>query len=282
MNPQLEELACFYVLDRLDAGERAAFEARLPHDAQLAALVHELEAALARRIHALPLHEPPADLLARIEHRIEIRPADPAGSRPARPALPRWVAFARWGLAAVIALSLATLAIQSLRHAPRVAGQPVVLFVGLNAQQSTLTELPLTGRPQTADARFVQLAALAEHYWDKPAPLSARPASAGTNGRGYALFDPGSNQGFIAIQQLPAIAPGERYHLWILDPATAQTRDAGALPLGGSSRGLYFFTVAPAEGSAPARPAFFVTAEDDAAPASLQPHGKVVLGDKRL
>jgi len=65
MNSQLEELACFYVLDQLDPRDRAAFEARLLREPELAALVHELEGTLARNIRALPRSEPPVNLLAR-------------------------------------------------------------------------------------------------------------------------------------------------------------------------------------------------------------------------
>ena len=45
MNPQLEELAFLYALDQLNPSERAAFEARLDHDAALAEWVRELQDA---------------------------------------------------------------------------------------------------------------------------------------------------------------------------------------------------------------------------------------------
>ncbi|MFA5263472.1 MAG: anti-sigma factor [Opitutaceae bacterium] len=281
MNPQLEELACFYVLDQLDVRERAAFEARLLNDPQLAALVRELESALARRIQALPQHPVPSDLLARIEARIDRLPAGETPS-PARTAAPFWISIARWEIAAVIAIGVGTIAIQSLRHVPATAERPFMIIVGLDSGTGTLTELPMQEHPRNADARFIQLASLAEQFWENPEALPVKSGSSGQSGRGYALFDPGSNQGFIAIQQLPGIEQGKRCHLWILDIASGQTREAGILPLTDSNRGLYFFSVEPGTGAKPERLDFFVTAEDGASPKLTQPRGKVVLGGKRI
>jgi len=275
MNQPLEESATLYVLDRLDARERADFELRLLQDPVLAGHVHQLESALARRIHALPQHEPPADLLARIDSRLEPRPAGET-TPPGRTTTASWTAAARWGLAAVIAVSLATIAVQSLRRTPATTERPLVIMVGFDSRRSILTELPLTGRPQDADARFIQLASLAEKYWEKP---EARP---GQGGRAYAFFDPDSNEGFIGIRQLPAVEQGKIYHLWILDTASGRIREAGVLPVTDANRGLYSFSVAPAAGVKPERLDFFVTAEDIAAPETAQPRGKVVLGDWKI
>ena len=281
MNPHHEESACLYVLDRLDASERAAFEARLLHDPALTAFVHELESTLARRLRALPRHEPPAGLFSGIEARLDRLSAGDAIT-PARPEPVRWVSFARWGLAAVLAIGVGIIAVQQLRRPPA-AGRPVVLVVGLDTGRSTLTELHLPDRPQNDDARFIQLASLAEQYWEKPGGLPVQPGTGDQGGRGYALFDPGSNQGFIAIQRLAAAAPGQSYHLWILDTASGQTREAGVLPLTSSNRGLYFFSVDATAGEKPSgRLDFFVTAEDAAAAKPARPRGKVVLGDRRI
>jgi hypothetical protein len=280
MNPQIEELACLYVLDRLDASERAAFEARLPLDPQLSKLVNGLESALARRIRALPQHEPSAGLLARIEARIDRLSAGEASSR-ARASAPMWVTVARWGIAAVIAVSVGSVALLNLRRASA-AGRPYMIIVGLDSRQSAFARVPLQGTPPNADARFIQLASLAEQFWEKPEDLPVKMGPAGQGGRGYALFDPGSNQGFIAIQRLPAIEQGKRYHLWLLDTISGQIRDAGVLPVTESTRGLYFFSVAPASGAKLGRLDFFVTAEDAFAHDPSQPRGKVVLGDRSI
>jgi anti-sigma-K factor RskA len=274
MNPQLEEIACLYVLDRLDWRERAAFESRLSHEPELAVLVRELESALSRRVHALPQLDPPAGQLASIEARID-------GQRAPRRTQVPWSAAARWGLAAVIAISVGILAVQSLRRPTVAAERPYVLVVGMDSVGSRLAELPMQDRPTNADGSFIQLASLAEKYWEKPQDLPVGSAPAGAGGRGYALFDPGSSQGFIAIRQLPAADAGKQYRLWLVDTATGRIRSAGVLPSSAPDSGLYFFSVVPG-GSEAHRLGFFVTAEDASAPDPAQPHGKVVLGDRRI
>jgi hypothetical protein len=281
MNPQLEELACLYVLDRLDAGERAAFEARLPRDPILAALVSELEVALSRRVHSLPQFEPPASLLSGIEARIDRLRAG-AAPAPARSAAQLWVSVARWGIAAVIAVGVGIVAVQSLRRPAPEAERPYLIIVGLDSLSSSLAELPMQDRPRNADASFIQLASLAEKFWKRPQDLPVKLDSASQSGRGYALFDPISNQGFIAIRQLPDAGRGKQYHLWLLDTSTGRIRQAGVLPDAGPASGLYFFSVSPGSSEKLDRLDFFVTAEDMSAPDSAPPRGKVVLGDRRI
>jgi hypothetical protein len=277
MTTQLEELACLYVLDRLNGGDRAAFEARLLREPELADLVRDLEAALRRGIGALPPHEPPAGLLARIDAAID-RPAAPPSSR----LVPLWAAVARWGIAAVIAIGIGVIAVQEWRRGPAARPAPYVLVVGLDRAHSTLTRLPLGDAPAGADARFIQLASLAQQYWDKPTDLPATVAADGREGGGYAVFDPGTNQGFIAVRGMPAAADGRRYYLWVIDTATGQAREAGALPVAGAGGGLYFFSVAPALGSAPDRLDFTVTAEAPSDGLLTRPRGQVVLGDNKF
>jgi hypothetical protein len=275
MNTQLEEHACLFVLDRLELGERAAFEARLQVDPELAALVRDLEAALSGRVRALAQFEPPPTLLPGIEDHI----GEP-GSGAARRA-PLLASLARWGIAAVIAVGIGILAVQSLRR-PAAQARPYVIFVGLDSLGSRLAELPMQGRAPGADESFVQLASLAEKFWEKPEDLPVRLDSSGQRGRGYALYDPGSDQGFIAIRQLPPAESGKQYRLWLLETSTGRIRQACALPAAGSTTGLYFFHVPEAGGEKLGRLDFFVTAEDASSPDSAQPRGAVVLGDRRI
>ena len=281
MKSQLEELACSYVLDQLDPRDRAALEARILLEPELAALVREFEEALAQQIRALPQREPPAHLLADIDSRLDSDAAKSnslsAGSRP--PAYP-WGAFVRWGIAAVITVSLATLAVQSLR---RPSAQPLVVLVSLDPQHSTRTELPFPNSDKDPDARFIQLASLAEQFWENPAQRRAQPPVSERDSRGYALFDPASRQGFIAIEQLPAVAPGQRYHLWTVDASSGTVRDAGILPLSGATRGLYSFSLtATGESAKSGQQNFFITIEEGNSSPAAQPRGHVVLGAKDI
>jgi hypothetical protein len=277
MTTHLEELASLYVLDRLDPPERAAFEARLGREPDLAELVRDLETALSRGVRALPQHEPSAGVLVRIEAAIDRQLAAPA-HRPT----PLWATVARWGIAAVIAVGIGTIAVQEWRRGPAARAEPYVLIVGLDRAHSTLARLPLAGPPGNSDARFIQLASLAQQYWETPADLPAPVAADGREGGGYAVFDPGTNQGFIAIRRMPAAADGTRYHLWVIDTVSGQAREAGALPAAGSGGGLYFFSVSPDQAMAPDRLDFSVTAEAASDGVLSRPRGRVVLGDNRF
>lgn len=277
MNTETEELACLYVLDRLDPRVRASFEARLLHDPELAAFVGELESALERRIRDVPQVDPPGALLGTIDSRIDGL-ASAAMREHARAPL---LSMARWGIAALATVAVGTIAIQQLRRGAA-SDRPFVIIVGMDSRQSTLAELPLQRRAQDSDGRFIQLASLAERFWEKPEALPEKLRSSSPSVHGYALFDPASSQGFIAIQKLPSIERDKRYRLWILDTASGKTREAGVLPLAGSSSGLYFFSVAPAFDARPDHLDFFVTVDDASGNDSTRPTGKVVLGEGRI
>jgi anti-sigma-K factor RskA len=287
MNHPREETASLYVFDQLEPDERARFEQELTRDPALAALVRDYEAALAAGIRSLPPRQPSPAVLEHLEEKIAAETssrrggtvASTAGSPIAFPRF-RWVTLAQWGVAAVVTLSLATLAIQSLRT----PAQPVFVVVGLDANRNTFAELPLAGPvAQDADSRFIQLASTAGSLWRNPEarPLPVAASSAGNHG--YALFDPASQQGFIAIEQLPALTGSQRYHLWVIDDESGRIRDAGILPLVGANSGLYSFALDPAAGKQSARPNFFITVEDTAASSTpAQPSGKVVLGKNSI
>lgn len=281
MTPSLEELACLYVLDRLDASERAAFETRLLHDPELAALAHDLERTLARRIQLLPQQEPPAEVLARIEARLDAPAAAAFPPPPARftQAGSNWVP---WGLAAVFAIGLGVTSMLLLNRPRAADANPVVLVFGLDPNRSTLAKVRLHERSDGADARFAQLAALADKFWDDPSGLPNASSGASPEARGYALFDPESRQGFIAVRQLPSPSDQRRYHLWLLDTATGRATEAGVIPATASNGGLYSFSLSPDTRSEARQFDFFITTEDASVAPPTQPSDRVILGEKRI
>jgi anti-sigma-K factor RskA len=282
-----EELASLYVLDRLAPDERTAFEAHMLQDPGLLSLVRDFEAALAARVNALPTAEAPPRVLQAIEEQIDRSPSlviAPQARRaeavdvvarfekpPARFAL-RWAAIG--AVAALIMAGLLYFLANRLRPSPSVGATIVV--VALDNRDSRRAEMPLRAASTNPDARFIQLASLAERFWERPDALPVKPAVAG--GRGYAVFDPATEQGFIAVQHIPPLQAAQRYHLWAIDRASRQVRDAGVLPLTGASGGLFFFSMHNVEPGSDRTANFFVTVEDEGAGAPATPRGKVVLG----
>ncbi len=279
MNSKFEEQATLYVLDSLDPGERAAFEAQLIQSSELAALVRELESALEREIRLLPQHPPAADLLTRIESNLDRPDAPTSIGESARS--PIGIAFARWGIAAVIAVSTAILAVQSLRRPDFTHEPTMVLILGLNAEGSTLTQVPLPATSNAEGERFIQLASFAENLLNNPNILPDGPTVSDA-ANGHALFDPASNQGFIAIRHLPEPAPGQLYHMWIIDTTSGRVTQAGVLPATHATSGLYSFAVTSPGRTTPPQLDFFVTSESASSTRFTEPNGKVVLGNKRI
>lgn len=273
MTPPVEELASLYVLDQLEPTERDAFEARLAREPKLRSLVRSLELTLEQRIRALPQQSPPADLLSRIESHLDSHveqglPPSTSNILPFWPTLSRWVLPA----AAAIVLGAATFFYLDRQREP----SSVILVVGLDPQRNTVTEIPLHDDTRDADTRFVRLASLAEQFWAAP---NQPPSSPTTRDRSaYALFDPLTRQGFIAIQQLPQQPADKRYHLWLVDTETGRALDAGSLPAA-TSRGLYFFSVDPTTMPAAGPLHFLITAEDTSAPPPTGPRGTPILGE---
>lgn len=268
MNPQLEDLACLYVLDRLDPVERAKIEAVISQDPALAELVGRLEEAVEREVLELPRFEAPAGLLPRIEGEV--------GNRVA--AFP-WGGAARWAAAALVAFSVSLFAVRSLRQSASVS--PGFMVVGLDAHQALRSELPQAAG-LSRDARFIELASLAERYWQAPDALPFKSGPQARPGPGYALYDPSSSQGFIGVRHLPEAQGAKRYHLWIVDSRTGKVQEAGMIPVGKSAEGLYFFSVPPPPGSPASTLGFFVTEEDAGGAAPSSPRGRIVLGNDTL
>ena len=269
MNSQLEDLACLYVLDRLDRIERARFEAILGQDPELAKLVQRFEEAVEREVRLLPRHEAPVGALARIEAQVA------APGAPGIAAFP-WTSVARWAVAALIAFSVGIYAVRNVRRAASEA--PGFMVVGLEAHQALRSQVP-ESPGLSKDARFIELASLAERYWEAPDSLPFKAGSAAKAGRGYALYDPVSSQGFVAVRHLPQAKGEKRYHLWIVDSRTGEVREAGMIPVTQSAEGLYFFSVPAPAGSPSSTLGFFVTEEDTGEANPASPRGRVVLGN---
>jgi anti-sigma-K factor RskA len=100
MNEELHEQASLYVLDLLEGDDAVNFEKRMQSDAELRALVDELDEAAALIAHDAPQRELPPELRARLLGQIRSGKTIP---------LPRRATWIPWAIAAALALSCAYL-----------------------------------------------------------------------------------------------------------------------------------------------------------------------------
>ncbi len=282
MNTTTEELASLYVLDKLDPGQKLAFEARLQADADLLQLVRDLESALEDQIRALPQHEAPT---ASFEHIISrIHPGEPLPLQQKVVSIP-WISLVGWGMAAILILGLGlTFFLTSGRLPPPSGSNSVVLVVGMDAQSNQWKTITLDGAADASES-FTQLAVLAEELWKNPDHLpghTKEPNPTNTRSSGYTVFNPASKNGFIAIQQLPRPVAGKQYYLWVKDPFSNRLECAGLIPLRDANHGLYSFVLPRNSNITSDRVVFFITEESSADPTTTRPRGRPVLGSDHI
>ena len=282
MNVTTEELASLYVLDKLEPGQKRAFEGRLQTDADLLQLVRELESALEDQIRALPQREPPGSSYERITSRIHAH--EPVPLKQKAVSIP-WISLMGWGMAAILLLGLGlTLFLTSGRHLPASGSNSLVLVVGMDAQSNQWKTIPLAAAADASES-FAQLAALAEELWKNPVHLpdnTNEPNPANTRRSGYTVFNPANKQGFIAIQQLPQPVAGKHYYLWVKDPFSNQLECAGLIPLQDANHGLYSFALHQDSEITSDQVVFFITEESSADPTAPRPLGRPVLGTDHI
>lgn len=281
MNENQEELASLYVLDRLDPTQRSAFEKQLAGDPSLVALVRELESVFAQRIRALPQQRPSDHVLARIQGEIaESSTRDRADTKSTRRAWPQRVV---WAIAAAVVMGFAVFGARTWLAQGAAQRGDRVLLVALDPKGNSIQMLNLPTATGDADARFVELATMAENVSAMPTNRAGASVTGAERGGSYALFDPRSRQGFVVLQQLPPLPEGKRYCIWLVDTQSRTMAPAGVIPTDGQ-RGVYFFNLEGSDKLAADHADFVVTTEDAgrAVTPGAHPKGKVVLGKKEI
>jgi anti-sigma-K factor RskA len=136
VNEQVEEQASLYVFGLLEGADAANFERRLESDADLRALVDELDATAARLALTAPAHSLPSGLRSRIL--AEIRSNKTVD-------FPRRKVWIPWAIAACLALSLCYLVAEraGLRHRiQRLEERDVLAQIQVASLNSKLASAP--------------------------------------------------------------------------------------------------------------------------------------------
>jgi anti-sigma-K factor RskA len=217
---ELRELTGAYVLGMLSDAERQRFEVHLATCADCAREVEELGLVTAALPYAVPQHDPPRELRARVLQQAaaeaQLRSIDPVRAR--RSSRPTWLAAA----AAIVAVSLGLYNNMSLRQRIR------DLEGRLREANARVAEAQADLQIATAAAsRANQLASILEAPDVRRIDLAGQKGAPGAAGR--AFWSPSRGLVFTAAN-LPPIGPGRQYQLWVIPPGGSPI-SAGLLDL---------------------------------------------------
>ncbi|MBV9463642.1 MAG: anti-sigma factor [Verrucomicrobiae bacterium] len=198
----MEEQACLYVLDSMDAAESLEFEERLRSDPELRRRVAELRDAAATLALASPQKEPPAELKRRVLRRIAKSETDSALDirRPARAWIP-------WAVAASLAVAC--------------------LFLQQDRSELRRQVAALETRDQMAQMKIAMLSSKMDNV-----PKAAA----------VACWDPEHRRGLLTVSSLPPAGSGQDYQLWVIDPDTGKPVSAGVFTVDAQGTARIHFT----------------------------------------
>ncbi len=234
-----EEQACLYALDLLNHEDRSGFEARLRSAPQLRTLARDLRDTACALVHCAPRSVPPPELKSRVLTSVATRQdsarAPVLGKLAFRPLLP-------WAAAAALALSAGWLAQQYFAQRAATA---------LLQDQASLAEVTLQSARQQFEAERLldrqQIAALERQIGERDtqlarltadlksqADLAALKITALTSllkqtpeALAVAVWNSSRQEGVLQVEKLPALAPGQDYQLWVVDPQYSNPVDGG-------------------------------------------------------
>jgi anti-sigma-K factor RskA len=200
----LQDDAGLYVMRMLPPDEAAAFEKRLALDAELRALVNQLEDATGHLAYAAPTIAPPPGLkqriLSDIRHEVRVVPMS-AGRRFA------WVP---WALAAGLAIA----AIMGWQRAGSYREQSLAYREENRTQERLIAEL------RSRDALSTM----------QIATLNTKVA-AYEKALAVVIFDAQRQSGTVKLAGFPKAPPNKDFQLWAI-PSSGKPISAGVVPVG--------------------------------------------------
>jgi anti-sigma-K factor RskA len=264
----LQETACLHVLGLLGGDEAAAFERDLARDPDLRELVRSLNDATLALAQSAPSVAPPGDLRRRLLEALGDR-SKPAAI-PLAPARDRrWPLAVAWAAAAGFA-GLAWWQWQQATDARRqaeVARQEGAIFrtsaeqsaahvAGLETSLSTATSEAQSFREKVSEAEK-SLTALGTEKTTLLARVSelenrnlldqARIAVLGSKLKNrpkavaVSVWNQQRQDGVVVVENLPVLARGRDYQLWVIDPQVGGPVSAGVFKVDAQGRGRLEF-----------------------------------------
>ena len=210
IDEQQQNRAADYVLGSMAARAAGEFEAELQADAELRAFTDDLRESTAALAHAAP----PVLLPPALRERVLAAVRGEAKAAPPARAKSSGLGFLPWAAAAGFAITAFAFWTERAELAKEVAV--------LRAEA-----LALRTRDSLAKVKIATLAAQNEAY---------------AKGVAVVVWDAEKQQGIVKLANIPSIAAGKDYQLWIIDPKYPQPVSAGIVPVGADGIARVAFT----------------------------------------
>jgi anti-sigma-K factor RskA len=203
MDPHIEELLPFYVLDALNEEERELVEAYLARHPEARVQLQELQAGAAAVPYGVSPVAPPRHvkeaLMKRVTADVEVRASSdvPAARQPARRAWRFEDLFRLFSLGAAVAAILWAFLLNAQ-------------ILELRNEISTLNE--------RLAAQSASLAQLIESLPERNlVTVSLKGTEAQPGAQGQLIADPNDQSAVLLITGLPPLEPGRTYQVWLID-----------------------------------------------------------------
>lgn len=204
MDPRIEELLPFYVLDALSGEEKEQVESYLVEHPEARARVRDLQSGAEALPHAVSPVPPPAYVKESLMRRVtsDARARESVTSRtPSRPSRGP-IRFDN--LFRLLSLGAAAAAI-------------LWAFI-LNAQVARLeTQIAALNEQVTGQSRSLEDLIRSLPQTDRVITVALRGTEAQPRAQGQLIADPGEKSAVLVISGLPPLEPGRTYQVWLID-----------------------------------------------------------------
>jgi anti-sigma-K factor RskA len=205
---ELRELTGGYALGVLSDEERRALEAHLSTCRECTLEVRELARVAAGLAHAVPQVDPPAALRGRVLNAVRDEPARPAHSPKPAQAVRAAAPIATW-LAVAASIAALALGLYTLTLRERIETLQAQLR-DVNARFERELQIARASADRANHVSVILAAADVRRI-----DLAGQAAAPQAAGRAY--WSPSRGLIFTATN-LPALAPGKQYQLWVIPP----------------------------------------------------------------
>lgn len=235
MDPRIEELLPFYVLDALTEEEKELVESYLAKHPEARAQMHELQSGASAVPHSVTPVEPPRHVKEALMERVaaDVQSRQRSSARvPAEPAR-RGLRFEN--LFRALSLGAAALAV-------------IWAFV-LNAQVARLQD-QITGLNEQVAAQSQSIdqiiANLPPSSQSDVITVSLKGTEARPQAQGQLIADPNDQSAVLVISGLPPLEPGQTYQVWLIGDAPVS---AGLLTVDENGQSVLIITSQEAIGA---------------------------------